>query len=179
MSRIQLIENEEELIICISKNPNWSILILTGIWLTGLLGMLSIFLYDFIITRRIESDIILFLSFFIFVGLFVLKAFLWNLRGKEKISLNNKELKIEHLGTVLSYASKYDMNFIGGFEEATKVKIPWLIKIYGFAGGQIQFRYWEQIRYFGQSLETNEIDNIVNTLNDKLKRFTKKQAYLK
>lgn len=124
-------------------------------------------------TDKLHGEIILFISFFFIVGIFVFNIFLWHLKGKEKVSLSDKELIVEKLGTIFTSKRKYDIQDIDVFSLTEKPTTPFFIRFWGLGGGQIQFNYFGQFKYFGQTLTGNDAKTIINKLNNKLKTTTR------
>ena len=82
-------KTDEKLILKIKRKPNWLILPLTGLWTLGWFCIFGTFVYGLSTDPdKLDGELILFLTFFFIAGLFVLKIFLWHLRGQEKITVD-------------------------------------------------------------------------------------------
>lgn len=164
----QIIETDKELNIIIKKKPNWLVLIMTGLWLIHWVVIITIIFYG-IITDPEKFDEELFFAIFIMivVGLLILKIFLWNLKGKEIVTINNNELIIKKAGTILSFPSKYRIDYLENISITENATTPKWIKTMGLGGGQIEFIYLDNIKYFGQSLNDMDSSKIIQ----KMKQF--------
>lgn len=164
---IKTISTENKLTIIIPHNGSWSVILLTGAWC----------LIWIIIFYSLAAEGVLFsgagfawhiLGFFL-LWLLVLRTFLWHVRGKEKVTLDENHLKIERLGTFLAPTRKFEVRFIDEFRFADTHDSSWWMERYGFAGGQISFNYWERTENFGQSATREEAIEIAAHLNESLK----------
>jgi hypothetical protein len=171
---IEITENDRELTILIPRIGHWLVIVLTGGWC---------FLWVCILFSIIRDGLLFEYSGFAWpigvlslIWLFVLKTFLWHVRGKEKITLDKEHLKINRVGTFLTSTRKYELNLIDGFSFTETNNIPWWSKLYGFAGGTIAFNYWERPEYFGQTIDKKEASEIVTRLNERLKNYAQQSA---
>jgi len=147
---------------------------MTGLWLIIWLAMISIIIYGIITDPKKLGDEIIFIIIIMFLaGLFVLKIFLWHLNGKEIVTINDSELIIKKVGTILTFPSKYKIDYIDNISNTEKSTTPKWIKILGLGGGQIEFIYLENRKYFGQSLNALDTSTITQKINEKF-AFTKK-----
>jgi len=169
-------ETNKKLILTIKRKPNWLILPLTGLWSLGWFGLIGTIAFGLATDpNKLDGEIVLFMSFFFLAGLFVLKIFLWHLRGKEKITVDEKELKIEKLGTILTMPRKYEIDQIDYISNTEREKTANWIKFWGLGGGKIEFTYLGQTKYFGQTLTTTEATKIIEQIKEKLKTTTRQQ----
>ncbi len=152
----------------LKRKPNWGIVALTGAWIFGFLAIFGTVVYGFI-TDKFQTDLFFVLLLFFSVFLFCVKTFLWHLRGRERVILNEKELRIEREGTILSTTRRFNRDQIDGFAVSHENSIPKILVIYGIRGGFIEFEYLGQKKYFGQSLTKNEAKQIVINLNEKIR----------
>lgn len=160
----------------IKKKQNWFILFLTGVWLIVWFGIFTTVLYGLATdTDKLDEEIVIFTTFFFIAAIFVFKIFLWHLRGKEKIVLNDNELKIEKLGTIFTFSQKYELHLIENLSLTSIPTTPLWIRIWGLGGGQIKFEYLGQNKYFGQSLNREEASVIIKDLNNFQKDYTNSQ----
>jgi len=125
---------------------------------------------------KLGGEIILFMTFFFIVGLFVLKIFFWHLRGQEKLTLDERELIIDKIGTILTILRKFETNQLDIFSLTDNPTTPKWIKFWGLGGGQIQFDYLGQLKYFGQTLTKTDTNRIIDKLNEKIKTTTRQQS---
>ena len=163
-------QGKNQFTLTIKRKPNWYILILTGIWSVGWVGMIGTVVYGLSTDiDKIDAEIISFMTFYFLAGLFVVRTFLWHLRGHERVTLDNKELKIEKRGTILTRIRKFEVTEIEAFSLTEHPTTPRWIKLWGLSGGIVQFSYLGQNKYFGQTLNKNEATSIIDKLNHRLR----------
>jgi hypothetical protein len=173
----KMTEINNELILTIKRKPNWLILPLAGLWTLGWIGMIGTIIYGLATDPdKLDGELILFMTFFFLAGLFVLKIFLWHLRGQEKITVNSKELIIEKIGTILTIPRKYEIEQIDYISNTERPTTPKWIKFWGLGGGQIEFVYLGQTKYFGQTLTVIEATKIIEKIKGRLKTTTRQQT---
>jgi hypothetical protein len=158
----------------IKRKANISILLLTGVWSIAWLFVMVIIVMGIITQFEYNvTPLVLFAIFFGIIGLIVVKAFLWQLKGKEKITLTKDKLIISKLGTILTSPCEYETREIGRFKLTEKVESFSLWRIYGFTGGKISFDYYENEKHFGQTLSRKEASVLIEELNEKIKITTR------
>ena len=168
--------NGDDLEILIRRKPNWIVLLLTGLWALAFIGIIVTLIYAQIEEKRIEAELNLFLILFLIIWFFVVKIFFWHLKGKEKITLDKDEFRIEKLGTILSGIRKFETSLIGNFRQTKKHSTPWVMRFYGISGGQVTFNYWERSKYFGQTLTLQESTKLIELINEKLKNYAQQNV---
>jgi len=170
-------KTDEKLILKIKRKPNWLILPLTGLWTLGWFCIFGTFVYGLSTDPdKLDGELILFLTFFFIAGLFVLKIFLWHLRGQEKITVDEQEIKIEKLGTILTMPRQYEIDQIDYISNTERETTANWIKFWGLGGGKIEFVYLGQTKYFGQTLTTTEATKIIEQIKEKLKTTTRQHV---
>lgn len=165
----EIIENAKELVLIIPRKGDGLIILLTGGWCVGWIYILYHQIRDGFVFQY--PEFVWGSGLFSLLCIFLFKTFLWHVRGKEKITLDGVNLKIERLGTFLTTTRKYEVNLIGNFEVTTIDNVPWWSKKYGFAGGRISFDYWDRPEYFGQTLNKKQGKAIVLLLNERMKTY--------
>ena len=163
---IEIIEKNTELTISIPRRGNWLVIAITGAWCFSWLCILIPVLRDGLLFEY--SGFIWPIAGFSLVWIFVLKTFLWHVRGKEKITLDNEHLRINKVGTFLTSTRKYELSLVDAFSYTETSNVPWWSNLYGFAGGHISFDYWDRPEYFGQTIGRTEATKIVSRLNERL-----------
>lgn len=162
-------ESENQLVIALKRRPNWLILFLTGFWLQGWIAIAGTFTYGIITdSEKVDGELLFILFIFMFTGIFILKIFLWHLRGKEIITLNNIQLKIARTGTILTIPATFEIGDIENISVGEISTIPLWIRFWGFGGGKIKFEYLGRSRYFGQTLNNYESQIILEKLKERL-----------
>lgn len=170
-------ENKKVAEYIIKSKANIPILVMTGVWSIAWLFVMIIVIMG-IMTEFQHNviHIVLFAIFFGIAGLFVVKAFLWQLKGKEKITLTKDKLIISKLSTILTSPSEYETGEIGRFKLTEKEDSFSLWRIYGFTGGKISFGYYENEKHFGQTLSRKEAAALIEELNEKIKITTRQHT---
>jgi hypothetical protein len=166
---IEIIENQKELTILIPRTGHWLVIVMTGGWCLMWLYMLYLMGADGMFFR--DAEFMWYTGAFSLVWIFVLKTFLWHVRGKEKITMDKEYLRIGRLGTFLTATRKFELHLIDDFKFTEINNIPGWSKLYGFAGGKISFDYWQRPEFFGQTLGKKDAREIVTRLNDRLKNY--------
>lgn len=116
---------------------------------------------------KINGELPFFTFLILLAGMFVLKSFLWHLQGKERIELNDQELVITKLGTILTSIKRYELSQIDNFRLTEQHTSPWVLRLYGFTGGEVEFDYYGNKKSFAQTINKKEAQTIVNILNQK------------
>jgi hypothetical protein len=155
----------------IKREPNWFILILSGLWAASfVVGMFTLLIAIVNNPSKSLNELVWFLLFFSVAWLFALKAFLWNLRGKEKVTLSDEELKIEKIGTILTFPRKFELNNI---ESITSSDVSTELKQLNFLAsnyGRIKLLYHGQAKYFGQTISRKQAEEIIKCVEFKLSK---------
>jgi hypothetical protein len=168
-------DDNDKLVFVIPRRANGLAVILTGLWILGYFIILLTVVYGQISDNRFIAELNVYIFLFALVWLMAIKMFLWNVRGKEKITLDNGLLSIERLGTLLTIPKKYETNLIDRF--AVVENENWSIwTIYGFSGGQISFDYWGRPKYFGQTITKKQAREIVDKLNVRIKNYAQQNV---
>ena len=98
----------------------------------------------------------------------IIKEFLLLLRGQEKITINNNELRIEKTGSFLDNPETYKLEMIETFSLTKKGFVYSFLKMHGRKVGAIQFEYYNRIIRFGQTLTQTEAEEIISRLNNQI-----------
>jgi hypothetical protein len=94
----------------IKKKPNWFVLVLTGFWSIGWVGIMITVTFGLLSSpQKIDGELMLILGFFLFAGTFVLKIFLWHLKGREQITITEQELIITKKGTIFTIPRRFEL----------------------------------------------------------------------
>lgn len=154
---------EINMVLFLRKEANWFIILITGVWLTGFYSILAVITYGVINNpEKIDGGMILGLGALILGSLYILKVFLWHIRGREKIVLTDKELTIQKIGTILTIKRTFKVELIENFSVRKPV---YDFNFWGLSGGEIEFEYLGQSKIFGQNLERLIAQNLVDDLN--------------
>ena len=171
---MQMSEVDKKLVLTIKREPDWVVLLFTGIWLLIWLGITGTIIFGLVTDPDMFDDgIMLFMTIFFLGGLFFLKIFLWHLRGKEIITIDDKELRIDKVGTILSFPSIFEIDQIDYISNTEKPMTPKWIKFWGLGGGQIEFVFLGQTKYFGQTLSVSEATKVIEQIKEKMKTTTR------
>ena len=156
--------------ITVKRKTNRFVVFFIGMWFIGLCYMLQGILSNiFNGTDKATTPVIGFVIFFGLVTLYGLRMLLWQLRGREKITVVNDQLRIEKLGTFLVFPIKYQLSEIQGFYLQKKKRVQSAEVFWGLAGGKIRFRYRGRNRNFGQTLTKTQATEICDELNERLR----------
>lgn len=167
--KIETIEGHNSLTILIPKTGHWLVIVLTSLWSVGWIFALVEMGYDGMLFT--DGASIFFSVVFSMFWIFIVRTLLWHIRGIEKITLDKHHLKIKRTGIILPSTRKYEANLIDGFKVSKEQDAAWWRVLYGFAGGQITFDYWEHAKYFGQTVSIKEANSLVDLLNLFLSKF--------
>lgn len=167
---IEIIDNDQGLTIIIPRIGHWVVIVKTGLWCLIWIFIFYALASDGMLFR--DSDFMWHMAAFALLWFFVLRIFLWHVRGKEKITVDKAHLKISRLGTFLTSTRKYELSLIDNFRFTETNSVPWLSELYGFAGGHIAFDHWERPEYFGQTVSKRDAEEIVARLNESVKSYT-------
>jgi hypothetical protein len=175
--RAIIIDNITDLQIIIPSKRNWFIIIFVGAWLGGWL-MGEIFALGLLIGTLRGNPLDLFMLFWLTAwtagGFMAFRAFLWNLIGKEIITVGQGRLAIDKKAALLFKPKIYDLN------EVKNVRIKDdNIEFGGFFGGQrnrlspfnsggtIKFDYGLQTVKIAGGIDEAEAKFIVEKLKEK------------
>lgn len=174
--RATIQDNFSDVQITIPAKRNWFILIFVGAWLCGWL-MGEVFVLGGI-TRSIGSDpASIFILFWLIAwtvgGFFAFRAFLWNLIGKEVVTVGQGRLMIDKKGALLFKPKTYDLN------EVRNIRVqednPGFNGIFGtqrtnfsaFNLGTIRFDYGLQTVKFAGGIDEAEAKFIIDKLKER------------
>ncbi len=101
-------------------------------------------------------------------GAFALYAFLWNVAGRERITLNAATLSVRWEAPGVGRTRDFDLGFVSnvraGMPDVKAYDALWATKIRGADGGKIAFDYGAKTIRFGGSLDEAEARLIVDEL---------------
>jgi hypothetical protein len=175
--RATIQDNFTDLQIIIPAKRNWFIIIFIGGWLGGWL-MGEIFALG-AVTGLLGGNLVgLFILFWLIVwtvgGFFAFRTFLWNLKGKEVITVGQGRLTIDKKGALLFKPKVYDLN------EVSSIRVQ--DDNFGFGGlfsggrndfgalnlgGTIRFDYGLQTVKFASGIDEAEAKFIVDKLKER------------
>ncbi|MFB1012497.1 MAG: hypothetical protein QMC68_01990 [Bacteroidia bacterium] len=152
----------------IKKKPNWFVLVLTGFGSIGWVGIMITVTFGLLSSpQKIDGEFMLILGFFLFAGTFVLKIFLWHLKGREQITITEQELIIAKKGTIFTIPRRFELFEINKICIAnTNRPLRWTY-LWGLSGGNIEILYFHQKKYFGQSIEKEQAKELIQQLETK------------
>ena len=177
--RIIISESLNNLEIIITKKKNFLFIIFgihyLALILFGLIYSFSTFLHSTLEETSNQNvlNILLFLTPLSFV---IIKSFIWNIKGKEKISVNKDYLEIDKKGMLFSKPELYNIDYInnirivGEKDESISVGGDFRNNIDGIKvtlnsnSRSIVFENNNYIIKFGYGLNDNESKYILNTL---------------
>lgn len=162
----------ESLIVEIPVKRNWPVLLFMVVWLTGwafgeLLAIRELLSFD---TPLIGNIFLLFwLAGWTIGGGFAFNMILWQLAGKEVISVGRDYLTIKKSSLGLGRRKKYETGSIKNIElipgknktlpgRMGKINVP------GKTGGGIKFNYGKKIVYFARDLNKREVQTVYDRM---------------
>jgi hypothetical protein len=164
-----VVNNEDRLEIDIKRNTSFNVILFISVLTIGFVGIIVTMIYELIrAPYKLDEKMVITLIISVLIGLFLCKLFLWNLRGKEKIIIQDNQLVIRKTGTLLSVNRKYELSLVDNFSLAKESPYPWWMKMYGIAGGQIKFSYLGEARYFGQTLSPTQAQEIIELIQTRI-----------
>jgi hypothetical protein len=155
--------SEDKIVFILKRKPNWGLVLFIGLWLIFWLACLgTIFIGLIEDAPKRNTEIYFYFSIVVILGLWIVKIFLWLLRGKEQITLDESNF---------TSPRKYETSLIDNISVVTKPTTPGWYRLYGFGGGNVMFDYLEQKKYFGQTLTHEEASEIVARFKEYLNKF--------
>lgn len=175
--RAILQDNFTELQITIPAKRNWFIIVFLGAWLGGWL-MGELFVSGFLIRGLTGSPAGFFVLFWLIAwttgGFFAFRFFLWNLTGREVITIGQGMLTIEKRGALLVKPKTYDLSEVKDIraqEDNSDYSASWGARRNGFgsfyAGGTLRFDYGLQTVKFAGGLDEAEAKYILEKLKER------------
>jgi hypothetical protein len=171
-------DNITDLQIIIPAKRNWFIILFIGAWLGGwLFGEIFALgsVAGFFIGRSPAGLFILFwLIGWTVGGFFAFRMFLWNLSGKEIITIGQDRLTIDKSGALLFKAKIYDLNEVKNIraqDDNLGGGGPFGVRSSGFGvfntGGTIRFDYGLQTVKFAGGIDEAEAKFILDKLRER------------
>jgi hypothetical protein len=170
-------DNFTDLQIIIPVKRNWFIIIFIGAWLGGwFMGeMFALWAVTGLLGRNPASLFILFwLVAWTVGGFFAFRTFLWNLKGKEIITVGQNILRIDKKGALLFKPKVYDLN------EVKRIRVqddnPGVGGLFGGRrndfgafnlSGTIRFDYGLQTVKFASGIDEAEARLIIDKLKER------------
>ena len=158
-------------IIILKRKPSWLIVIYLGFWLIGWIAILLTITFGLIMNPD-KFDLVIGLLMLVFSlsSLLIIKIFLWNLRGKEKLIITKDEFIIEKLGTFFTKPGKFQLDKMSEFSYAEQKFFSVRNNMWGLFGGNIEFKYLGKTILFGQNLNQKKAIQIIDQLNSIVKK---------
>ena len=175
--RTTIQDNVTDIQIIIPAKRNWFIIIFIGAWLGGwLMGELfALGAVTGLFSGRSPAGffILFWLVAWTVGGFFAFRTFLWNLKGREIVTVGQGRLAIDKKGALLSKPKEYDLN------EVKNLRVQDDDPSYGMFGGRrnnfgafglggtIRFDYGLQTVKFANGVDEAEARFIINKLKDR------------
>lgn len=151
-------------VLVMKKEPNGDILGGVGLWLLGTVVMSGVVLYGVLTDATyMHWDALSMLLVMLVPQLFLLHVFFWNLRGREKVVIGDSLLRIVKEGGLFTTSRTFELNLIDDVTCA-KGQLPGWLRRFGLHGGGVAIVYMEQEKYFGQSINKAEAQNIADLI---------------
>jgi hypothetical protein len=176
--RATIQDNITNLQIIIPAKRNWFIILFIGAWLGAwIMGeFFALGMVTGLFSGRGPANlfILIWLIGWTVGGFFAFRMFLWNLIGKEIITIGQGTLAVAKKGALLFKAKTYDLNEVKNIraqEDNLAVAGPFGIRPGGFGafntGGTIRFDYGLQTVKFAGGIDEAEAKFILEKLKDR------------
>lgn len=164
--------------VIIPAKRNYFIIIFLSCWLVGWsIGEVSA-IKQIITSEHFEEELFLFVwvTMWTMGGGFALIALLWNLRGKEKVSIDDFELRHVRDFVLFKRSKEYDLVHIEDLRSQPNVTSQMFgmnsgIDFWGFTGGNIVFDYGKSTHKFGGGLDEAEAKHIISEIKQRYKNI--------
>lgn len=175
LGRAQIEEQGLELKVIIPSKKNILIILFLCAWLGGWF-MGEMFAIRELISGKALNGTRMFLVFWLcawtIAGVFVILGILWNIAGKEIITLSHDRLKIERKAFDIGVNREYIISEIKNLRSLEIVNSPFYSsrnswEFWGFGGGTIAFDYGMKTIRFARSIDQAEADYIIKKFKDK------------
>lgn len=165
-----MIEDDDKRTIKNKIEPKWKNVIFIGLWLTILIGIFLFLSINLILDSNRSQKVGVLFGFipFLLFGIKFIQILLWNARGVEQITINNKELRIERLGTFMLTPKTF--NLLDLTEIGLTDNEPYsLFHRYSWntEEGKVIFKYLGTSKQFGIELGKKDATDIATLLKEK------------
>ncbi|OYU95212.1 MAG: hypothetical protein CFE21_12980 [Bacteroidetes bacterium B1(2017)] len=169
-------ESFEGFEIIIPTKKNWFVILFLGFWLCGWVfgEVFALTMLTGLLFGKMEFAnlfMLVWLGGWTVGGFFAIKTFLWNLKGKEIITIGMGQLKIEKKGLLLAKPKTYDLIESKNFraqEDNNGTDGIWGMQRNSFAafnsGGTIRFDYGLKTIKFAGGIDEAEANYIIEKL---------------
>lgn len=151
---------------------NWIVIILLSFWITGVFFILGSIIISTILDfkkRGINFEIFICLIPFLLFKLKAIQILLWNYKGVEQITINNKELIIERQGTIFFKPKKYNLLDITNIKLTDNKPFSWFYRYnWNTNDGKVAFKFMEQDKQMGIELKNKDASYITELLKEKV-----------
>jgi hypothetical protein len=171
--RAIITDNWNEQQIVIAARRNWFALLFIPVWLCGwLLG--EVFVLIAVLNLALAGSalaliLLLWLTFWTYGGFRAVQGLLWNIKGREVITLGSGLLTIDRRFQPLYRRREYELSEVSGL----RVHNPWAFTLFsdgwkhiGGAGkeGSIRFEWGTKTISFGEGLRRAEAESLLQEL---------------
>ncbi|MCP4346096.1 MAG: hypothetical protein GY795_11300 [Desulfobacterales bacterium] len=169
--RSKIVSSQDVTEIIIPSKKNLVAIIFLGCWSVGwaFCGVMAI--SEFFTDATERSFLSVILVGWIFGGIIAIYPLLWNLAGKEIISLSSKELIHKRNIFGLGKLKRYHINLIENIRLTTENSEE---AVFGFGSGTIAFDYSQKTFKFGSNIDEAEAKHIINVIAEKYKIYKKR-----
>jgi hypothetical protein len=166
MNRQSLYSNELKI------KTNWVVVLLLMPWLLFDIAGLSFIGYGLIFHADRVGDMWLIWIFFFVAGIFALNIVVWNLRGKEIISVTEKGITLKKIGNLFSTTNNIEFNELESVNYDKDDETPWWRKFWRTGGGKIIVRYLGTQRRIGQNLDLKTAEQITIDIRSAIEKLS-------
>jgi len=173
--RYQLEETASGIVISIPSRKNWFIILFLGFWLIGwavgeisVIGILSAGIFKLVsnglpeIATSVPGA---------FGGAFAIYAWLWQVKGFERISLSFDAFVIEKLTPIWKRKKEYRLKDVVSLRLSNSSSSMWTMsgsmEFWGISGGRLVFDYGAKTVQFGSGIDEAEAKFLIKDIEKK------------
>ncbi len=151
---------------------NWIAVFLLIPWLLIDIAGLCFIGYGLIFHADRVGDMWLIWVFFFVIGVFALNIVVWNLRGKEIISITENGITLKKTGNLISTINNITYNELESVNCDNDDETPLWRKFWRIGGGKIIVRYLGTQKRFGQGLDLKTAEQITSNIRATIEKIS-------
>ncbi len=149
----------------LEKDTNWMLVFFLTAWLIIWVIMVGFMGFGLITSPTRFPELWLGLLAIIAAGVFVLRAWLWQVRGVEMISAFHDRIEIKKLGSFAFRKPCIVIHELDGIGASADDQTMWWLKWWGFEGGTIHVDFLGRSLRCGRDLSLGRARSIARELN--------------
>lgn len=157
----------------IPAKRNYVIIIFSSVWLFIWISFSSSFnsMFGLFTDEGISSFFLIWITFWVIGGLTVFLLILWNLFGREIITINSTSIEVKRSLFGIGRKKQYDIKHVENFRfneiPDNMFSIKYTLAFWGLDEGKVKFDYGMKSPSFGLGLEDAESNYIVKLMKEK------------